>query len=196
MRSTSRVNSFSTILQLKIFNEMERCLCFNWFYRFTWPCVLYPRDATVVEEHAVGSFIGSFAFRRSFFFRTRPGFHKILDPFFPYWTKQVWQSTLFYKQMITSFSKLKRPSIDNTSILRWERCFIFPENWIEPKTADHAARIIWDIKTILLFKEFWQWTIAGNDLLKLFFPYFSLVWWNKDIIPLNSLHYVNISIVQ
>lgn len=53
--------------------------------------------------------IGSFAFRRSFFFfRTRPGFHKILDPFFPYWTKQVWQSTLFYKQMVTSFFQIEK----------------------------------------------------------------------------------------
>lgn len=128
MRSTSRVNSFSTILQLKIFNEMERCLCFNWFYRFTWPCVLYPRDATVVEEHALGSFIGSFAFRRSFFFRTRPGFHKILDPFFPYWTKQVWQSTLFYKQMITSF---------------------FP-NW---KGHQLTIQVFWGEKDVLYFQK-------------------------------------------
>lgn len=101
-----RVRSFSTILQLKIFNEMERWLCFNWFYRFTWPCVLYPPDATVVEEHALGSPLDLSPSGDLFFFRTRPGFHKILDPFFPYWTKQVWQSTLFYKQRVTSFFQI------------------------------------------------------------------------------------------
>lgn len=175
LRNTSRVRSFSTILPLKYLMKWKEVYVSTDFTDSHGP-VFCPLTMLQFWRSMPSDPHWSFRLWRSFVFRTRPGFHKILDAFFPHWTKQVWQSTLFDKQMITSFFQIEKAInwglmeykyfaaiLEPLRKMRWERCFIFPENWIERKTADHAARIMWDIKIILLSKGFCFSLLAMNS---------------------------------